>query len=168
MCIKHFHSILHVFLPPFYILLLLIFVLHLGNFIKSVFQFTNFSFHSCLICRLTYLLSFFFLKNCFPIYKLHLVLFQICQLFTKASLVAQGKESACRRCRRWGSLPGLGRPPGEGNDNSLQCSCQYNPTKSLAGYSPWGCKESDTTEHAQLLFTEFYSFLIFLFLPLCL
>jgi len=26
-----------------------------------------------------------------------------------------------------GSIPGLGRSPGEGNDNPLQCSCLGNP-----------------------------------------
>ena len=26
-----------------------------------------------------------------------------------------------------GSIPGLGRSPGEGNDNLLQYSCLYNP-----------------------------------------
>ena len=26
-----------------------------------------------------------------------------------------------------GSIPGLGRPPGEGNDNALQYSCLGNP-----------------------------------------
>ena len=26
-----------------------------------------------------------------------------------------------------GSIPGLGRSPGEGNDNPLQCSCLENP-----------------------------------------
>ena len=26
-----------------------------------------------------------------------------------------------------GSIPGLGRPPGEGNGNPLQCSCLENP-----------------------------------------
>ena len=46
------------------------------------------------------------------------------------------------------SIPGLGRSPGEGPGNSLQYSCLENPRgqRSLAGYSPWGCKESDTTE----------------------
>ena len=45
-------------------------------------------------------------------------------------------------------IPGLARSLGEKNDNPLQCSCLENPhgQKSLAGYSPWGCKESDTTE----------------------
>ena len=42
-----------------------------------------------------------------------------------------------------GSIPGLERSPGEGNDNLLQYSCLGNPTgqRSLAGYSPWGHKE---------------------------
>ena len=38
-----------------------------------------------------------------------------------------------------GSIPGLGRSPGEGNGNPLQYSCLENC--SLAGYSPWGHKE---------------------------
>jgi len=42
----------------------------------------------------------------------------------------------------------LGRSPGEGNGYPLQCCFLENPhgQRSLAGYSPWGCKESDTTE----------------------
>ena len=38
--------------------------------------------------------------------------------------------------------------PGEGHGNLLQCSCLETPhgQRSLAGYSPWGHKESDTTE----------------------
>ena len=37
---------------------------------------------------------------------------------------------------------------GEGNGNPLQHSCLENPhgQRSLVGYSPWGRKESDTTE----------------------
>ena len=37
---------------------------------------------------------------------------------------------------------------GEGNGNPLQYYCLENPMdkRSLVGYSPWGCKESDTTE----------------------
>ena len=47
-----------------------------------------------------------------------------------------------------GLIPGLGRYPGEGHGNPLQNSCPEKPTgqRSLAGYSPQGCKESDTTE----------------------
>ena len=44
---------------------------------------------------------------------------------------------------------GSGRSPGEGNGNPLQCSCLENPygQRSLAGYSPKGRKQLDTTEH---------------------
>ena len=47
-----------------------------------------------------------------------------------------------------GSISGLGRSPGGGNGNPLQYSCLENPhgQRSLAGYSPWGHKESDMTE----------------------
>ena len=43
-----------------------------------------------------------------------------------------------------GSSPGLGRSPGEGNDNPLQYYCLENPMDT--GDSVWGRKESDTTE----------------------
>ena len=47
-----------------------------------------------------------------------------------------------------GSIPGLGRSPGEGNGNPLQYSWpgKSHGQRSLIGYSPWGHKESDTTE----------------------
>ena len=47
-----------------------------------------------------------------------------------------------------GSIPGWGRSPGEGNSNTLQYYSLGNPQgqRSLAGYSSWGCKESDMTE----------------------
>ena len=47
-----------------------------------------------------------------------------------------------------GLIPGSGRSPGEGHGNPLRYSCLENPhgQRSLAGYSPWGHKESDTTE----------------------
>ena len=46
-----------------------------------------------------------------------------------------------------GSIPGLGRYPGEGNGHPLQYSCLGNSMDRGAGglYSPWGCKELDTT-----------------------
>ena len=46
-------------------------------------------------------------------------------------------------------IPGSGQSPGEGNGNPLRYSCLgnlMNRERSLAGYSPWGRKESDTTE----------------------
>ena len=51
-------------------------------------------------------------------------------------------------------VPSLGREdsPGGGDGNPLQCSCLEKPTDrgSLAGYSLWGHKESDTTEHTHV------------------
>ena len=62
-------------------------------------------------------------------------------------------------------IPGLGRFPGEEIGNPLQYSClvnsmgretwqatpvflpgKFHRQRNLAGYSPWGCKELDTTE----------------------
>ena len=47
-----------------------------------------------------------------------------------------------------GLIPGSGRSPGGGHGNPLQYSCLENPhgQRSLAGYSPQGCKEPETTE----------------------
>ena len=60
---------------------------------------------------------------------------------------SDGKESACI-AGDLGSIPGLGRAPGEGHGKALQYSCLENPHghRSLAGYSPQGHKESDMTE----------------------
>ena len=88
------------------------------------------------------------------------------------SLVAQRvKHRPGMRETRVRSL-GQGRSPGEGNGNPFQYSCLENPmdgepsglqshssilawripwTESLVGYSPWGCKESDTTERLHFL-----------------
>ena len=37
-----------------------------------------------------------------------------------------GKESACN-ARDLGSIPGMGRSPGGGHGDALQCSCWENP-----------------------------------------
>jgi len=57
------------------------------------------------------------------------------------------KESTYK-ARDLGSIPGLGRFPGGGHGNPLQYPCLENPHgwRTLVGYSPWGCKESDMTE----------------------
>ena len=46
------------------------------------------------------------------------------------------------------SIPGLGRSPGGGHVNPFQYFCLEIPRgqRSLAGYGPWGRKESDTTK----------------------
>ena len=60
---------------------------------------------------------------------------------------SHGQESACNAGDP-GSIPGLGRSPGEGNGNPLlQYSCLENlMDRSLVAYSPWNHKELDTTE----------------------
>ena len=45
-----------------------------------------------------------------------------------------------------GSIPGSGRSPGEGNASPVYLPGKSHRQRSLAGYSPWGHKESDTTE----------------------
>ena len=63
---------------------------------------------------------------------------------------SDGQESTCS-AGDLGSIPGLGRSPGEGHGNPLQYSSLENlhGQRSLVGYSPWGRKESDTTKHTQ-------------------
>ena len=60
---------------------------------------------------------------------------------------SDGKESTCN-VGDLASIPGLGRSPGGGHGNPLRYSCLENPhgLRSLEGYSPWGCKELNTTE----------------------
>ena len=60
---------------------------------------------------------------------------------------SDSKESMCN-AGDLGSIPALGISPGGGHGNPLQYSCLENPRgqRSLSGYCPWGCKESDMTE----------------------
>ena len=64
---------------------------------------------------------------------------------------SDGKESAYNAGDS-GLIPGLGRAPGERNGNPLQYSLpgEFHRQRSLDGYSPWGHKESDTTEQLTL------------------
>ena len=66
---------------------------------------------------------------------------------------SDGKESACN-VRDLSSIPELGRSSGGGYGNTFQYSCLENPQgqRSLVGYSPWGCKESDMTEWLHFFF----------------
>ena len=61
--------------------------------------------------------------------------------------MVHGKDSA-RNSGDLGLILGLGRSPGGGHGNPFQYSCLVNPRgqRTLVGCSPWGCKESDTTE----------------------
>ena len=69
--------------------------------------------------------------------------------YKRASLVAQMVKNL-PAMQTLGSLPGSGRSPGEGNDNPLQYSCLENSVDRAGPGSPWGQKESDTTEQLTL------------------
>ena len=64
------------------------------------------------------------------------------------ALVEKNLPANAGDIREPGLIPGSGRSPAEGKGNPLQYSCRENPhgQRSLAGYRPWDCKESDTTE----------------------
>ena len=68
---------------------------------------------------------------------------------------SDGKESTCN-AGDLGSIPQLGRSPGEGQNNLLQYSCLKNPhgQRSQVAYSQWSCKESDTTERLSTQHTD--------------
>ena len=93
-----------------------------------------------------------------------------------------GKESACK-AEDLSSIPGLGRSPGEGNDNPLQYSCLENPMDRGAWWATVygvirvrhdlvtkppeliynvvlvsGVKESDSVVHVSILFQNFSTF----------
>ena len=55
-----------------------------------------------------------------------------------------GKQSTCN-VGDLGSIPGLGRSPGEGKGYPVFCPREFHEL-----YSPWGCKESDMTEQLSL------------------
>ena len=78
----------------------------------------------------------------------------ICGSSTQLPGASDGKASACNAGDP-GSIPGLERFSGEGNGNPLQYSClEKSQEWSLVGYSPWGCKESDTTARLHFTFTH--------------
>ena len=63
-----------------------------------------------------------------------------------------GKESTCSAVQETGDLgliPGSGRSPGGGHGYPTPVFLpeKSHGQRSLEGYSPWGRKKSDTTEH---------------------
>ena len=61
---------------------------------------------------------------------------------------SDSKDSACNAVDP-GSIPGLGRFPGKGNEwlpMPIFLPEEFHGQRSLVGYSPWGHKESDTTK----------------------
>ena len=65
-----------------------------------------------------------------------------------AQWLKKKKKSACQ-CRRPSFHPSVGKIPWRRKWQPTPVflpGCSHGQS-SLAGYSPWGCKESDTTEH---------------------
>ena len=72
---------------------------------------------------------------------------------------SDSKESVCN-VGDLGSVPGLGRSPGEGHANQLQYSCLQNSMGKGAWWAPvHGIAESNTTEQLTL------AFCIYIFMP---
>ena len=62
-------------------------------------------------------------------------------------LVVKNPSANAGDARDSGLIPGFGRSPGVGNDTTpLFLPGKFHGQRSLAGYSPWGHKESATTE----------------------
>ena len=59
--------------------------------------------------------------------------------------MADNKESAYN-AENPDSIPKLGSSPGEGLPTPAFLPGEFHGQRSLAGYSPWGHQESDTTE----------------------
>ena len=68
------------------------------------------------------------------------------------SLVAQTVKNLLARCETW--VPSLGweDPLEKGMATHSSILAWRIPQRSLAGYSPWGHKESDTTERPTLIY----------------
>ena len=66
----------------------------------------------------------------------------------KIVLLVKNLPASAGDIRDVGSILGLGRSPGEGHGSPLQYCCLENPygQRRLVSYSPWGHRESDTTE----------------------
>ena len=75
-----------------------------------------------------------------------------CNVASRLVPVVKNPPASAGDVRDLGSIPELGRPPGGSHGNLLQYSCLENPDgqRSLVGYSPWRCKESDMTEVLEL------------------
>ena len=66
----------------------------------------------------------------------------------------RGKESSCQ-CRRCGFSPWVRKIPWRRiwQPNPVFLPGKFHRQKSVVvSYSPWGCKESDTTEHTWIYF----------------
>ena len=72
-----------------------------------------------------------------------------CHPWARPCICSPGKESACQY-RRCGFNPWSGKIPLRRKQQPilvLFLPGEFHGQRSLADYSPWGCKESDRTEH---------------------
>ena len=68
---------------------------------------------------------------------------------SQVALVVKSLPVNARDTRDLGSIPGSGRSPGGGRtwqSTPIFLPGEFQGQRSLAGYSPWGHRESDTTE----------------------
>ena len=77
--------------------------------------------------------------------------FRVCvwplQVFAKVALVVKKSPANVGERRDASLIPGWGRSPGGGMAMTpVHLSGESHGQKSLVGYSPWDCKESDRTE----------------------
>ena len=81
-------------------------------------------------------------------YLVNRYMYLLISLLVRDSLVAQRVKHLPAMWETRVQSPGQEDSPGEVNGNPLQYSCLENSMdgRSLVGYSPWGRKESDTTE----------------------
>ena len=71
---------------------------------------------------------------------------------SQVALVVKNLPAKAGDSRDAGLSPGLGRSSGVGNGTPLQRAFlpgKYHGQRNLASYSPWGCKESNVTDHVQ-------------------
>ena len=75
-------------------------------------------------------------------------------------LVAKNPPANAEDIRDAGLIPGSRRSTGGGHGNSLQVFLpgESHRQRSLEGYSPWGCKESDMTEATLACMHPYYGF----------
>ena len=83
---------------------------------------------------------------CVPVFSKLLGLGPMCRA-SQVALVIKNPPANAGDGRDADWIPGSGRCPGEGHGTHPSILAWRIPwTKSLVGYSPWGCKELDTTE----------------------
>ena len=114
--------------------------------VERKMDFTTFYFERRQVSCFQYLLSVLNLQYGDRILQFHSIL-RIANRVEETSLVAHDKNPICQ-CRRCRFDPWVGKIPCR---RKWQCTPVFLPGEShgqrrLAGYSPWGCKESNTTQ----------------------